>query len=130
MFLTEPLAVDVDLSSVAAGDLFATEITFETQAIDTAGASPASRRSSRTRRRSPSPWFVHRAEAARRADFDAPPVTVPAPAVCPLGPAPGAGTLQFSQPDYLTDETVGARIRRGHPYWRDRGGGERQRDHQ
>ena len=108
MFLTEPLAVDVDLSSLATGDLFATEITFETQAIDTRG------------RESGVEAFIKNPEATEpmvsftglkprgEPTFDAPPVTVPGPAVCPSGPASGAGTLQFSRPDYVTDETVGA----------------------
>jgi hypothetical protein len=53
--------------------------------------------------------FIGRhAERARgEPNFNAPPVTAAAPAVCPLGPAPGAGTLQLSRSDYVTDGSVG-----------------------
>ena len=104
-FLKEPVSLDVDLSSLAVGETFATEITLDTQAIDKRGGESGVEA------------FIRNPEALVAAagvraqgepDFDEPPVAAPAPAVCPLGPAPGAGTLQFSQADYATDETVGA----------------------
>jgi uncharacterized delta-60 repeat protein len=106
-FLTAPVSLDVDLSSLAVGELFAIGITLDTQAIDTRG------------RDSGVEAFIRNPEAltplvtpaglrARgEPDFEAPPVTAPSPAVCPQGPAAGSGTLQFSQPNYVTDEAVG-----------------------
>jgi uncharacterized delta-60 repeat protein len=106
-FLAEPVSLDVDLSSLAVGELFATGITVDTQAIDTRGRDSGVEAFVRNPE-AITPLVVAEGVRARgEPDFEAPPVTPPAPAVCPLGPAPGAGTLQFSRPDYLTDEAVG-----------------------
>ena len=103
-FLEAPVSVDVDLSSLAVGELFATGITVDTQAIDTRGGDSGVEAFVRNPE-AVTPLVVAAGVRARgEPDFPAPPVTAPAPAVCPLGPAPDAGTLQFSRPDYVTAE--------------------------
>ena len=103
-FLAEPVRVDVDLSSLAVGELFATGITVDTQAIDTRGGDSGVEAFVRNPE-AVTPLVVAAGVRARgEPDFPAPPVTPPAPAVCPLGPDPDAGTLQFSRPDYVTAE--------------------------
>jgi uncharacterized delta-60 repeat protein len=103
-FLAEPVRVDVDLSSLAVGELFATGITVDTQAIDTRGGDSGVEAFVRNPE-AVTPLVVAAGVRARgEPDFPAPPVTPPAPAVCPLGPDPDAGTLQFSRPDYTTAE--------------------------
>jgi uncharacterized delta-60 repeat protein len=107
-FLKEPLNVDVDLSSLETRELFATQVTFDTQAIDSRGGESGVK--ALVRNAEPDGPLVEITGLRPRGEptFDAPPITVPAPAVCPSGPDPDAGTLQFSRPDYVTDETAGS----------------------
>ena len=104
-FLTEPLSIDVDLSSLATGELFATHIAVDVQAIDSRGRESGVQ--AFVADREPVLAVTTGLSARGEPTFPEPPARTVVIPTCPSGPAPGAGTLQFSQAGYVTDETMG-----------------------
>jgi uncharacterized delta-60 repeat protein len=106
-FLKEPLTLDVDLSKLRTGELFATHLLMDVQAIDHRGRESGVHAFLRDTGREGSGLIETTGLRRRGAPaFDPPPVLPPAPASCPGGPLPNAGTLQFSEPEYVADEST------------------------
>ncbi len=106
--LREPVTMDVNLSSLRDHELFAVQVTLDAQTFDARGRESAVEAFIRDPQ-SAVPALVETAGLKPRGapTFTAPPIEALPEAQCPAGPDPAAGTLQLSEPTYVTDETTG-----------------------
>ena len=104
--LPTPLSMDVDLSSVRRGELFALHVTLVAEVFDDRGRESTVEAYLRDPVQS-GPALVETTGLKRLGapTFPEPPDTAPPAAQCPGGAEPQAGTLQFSEPAYLTGES-------------------------
>jgi hypothetical protein len=100
----DKINIDIDLSSLRVGELFATHVTLDASAVDERG------RESTVEAyiRDPRADGLVRTTGLRALGpptFEEPPIEELPPAECPNGADPESGTLQLSAPTYVTSET-------------------------
>jgi hypothetical protein len=104
--LSAPLSLDVDLSPVPEGELFALHVRLKAEVLDRRGRESTVEAYLRDPRQL-DPVLVETTGVKRLGPptFPEPPIAPPPPAQCAGGAEPQAGTLQFSGPAYLTGES-------------------------
>jgi uncharacterized delta-60 repeat protein len=106
--LRQPLKLNVPLSSVRKGELFAVHVSLDAEAIDSRGRESAVEAFIKDPQQLKPALLKTRGLRARGAPkFREPRVKGPAAARCPAGPHRKAGRLQLSAPAYVTDESTG-----------------------
>jgi uncharacterized delta-60 repeat protein len=100
--------VNVDLSPLGEGQLFAVHVALDAYTIDRRGRESAVAAFIRDPQSGPALVQTTGLTALGAPPFDEPPIDALPPAECPLGADPGSGTLQLSEPAYVADESDAA----------------------
>ncbi|HEY7162378.1 MAG TPA: Calx-beta domain-containing protein, partial [Acidobacteriota bacterium] len=109
LFSIHGVTLNVDLSPVLEGELFAVEVRMEARAMNARGRESAA--SAFIRDPQKVVQALVQTTGLRRLGpppLPAPPLQSLPPVDCPNGPDPNSGTFQFSAPSYVTGEQAGA----------------------
>ena len=103
--LDDKVDIPIDISSLGVGELFAVHVILDAQAVDHRSRESMVEAFIRDPRRGDD--LVQTTGLSPRGEpaFAEPPIEAHAPAECPQGADPAAGTLQFSQPSYVAYES-------------------------